>query len=250
MTLNIQCCTLTGVDDSTPPQDLVALSDEFPRVEWGFLYSPKRQGLPGRYPSVATLQRALLELPPQVNVALHVCGTGVHDLLAGEPVVEELVELVAARQGRVQLNFNQNKEPIDLRRLNVTLSWYPNLTFITQHNEANRGIWQALQDGGFANHAVLFDASGGRGLVPEQWPQPLPGVTCGYAGGLSSDNLTFHLDAIAALVGDRKTWIDMEGSLRLPDQEGIDWFNLARCRACLDAVQGWMSRQDAQCVMG
>lgn len=240
-------CTLTGVDDSVDLQELIRV--DRPIAEWGFLYSPKRQGLPGRYPSVALLQRAFHDLPPSVRVALHVCGNGVFDLLAGDRVASELVALVAQRHGRVQLNFNQEKQPIDLASLQRLIGAFPTLTVITQHNKANESIWSELAAGGHNNHAVLFDASGGRGVLETDWPQPLPGVRCGYAGGLGRDNLNEQLERIATIVGEQPVWVDMESSLRVKDAGGTDWLNLARCQDCLEITSARMLR-DASVAPG
>lgn len=225
-------CTLTGVDDATDLARLPSLSRDYPIVEWGFLYSPTRQGQPGRYPSVATLQRAFRDLPGDVRVALHVCGEGVADLLAREPVAHELMTLVAARGGRVQLNFSQTRNPVDLVALARFLDEFPKTSFITQHNTSNQDVWRALS--AHPNHAILFDASGGTGILPKQWPQPVSAAACGYAGGLGPDSLYRNLGNIAAAAGHRPFWIDMESRLRLKDGDGIDRFDLDRCRFCLE----------------
>lgn len=236
--MNLSHFTLTGVDESTDLWRLADLSARFPFVEWGFLYSPKRQGMPGRYPSVDTILRAFRELPPHVRVALHVCGQGVPDLLDGEPVVHELVTAVARRQGRIQLNFNQRRNQLDLARMGKWLAKHDGLTVITQHNAANAAVYEAFRDHG--NHAVLFDASGGQGLSPEVWPVPLLGVSCGYAGGLGPENLRQELDLINNVAAGHIIWVDMEGKLRTPDPAGVaDWFDLARCEACLYEVDAW-----------
>lgn len=94
-------CTLTGVDNRTELESIAALSEQYPFVEWGFLYSPKRQGQAGRYPSISFLRKAFKELPEQVNIALHVCGSGVPQLIDCEPIASELVQLVGLRGGRV-----------------------------------------------------------------------------------------------------------------------------------------------------
>lgn len=231
--MNLTHCTLTGVDDATDLTALADLSAEFPLVEWGFLYSPKRQGQPGRYPSIATLHRAIADLPPHVRIALHVCGNGVAGLLSDERIVTDLVEGVGARKGRIQLNFNHLHDPIDFGMLQVLLAWYPHTTFITQHNPANEAVSSTLKRNGFKNHAILFDTSGGRGVSPSHWPQPIPGMSCGYAGGLGPTNIAAQLESISVIVGDTPTWIDMEGALRTKDAAGDDWFNLDHCRACL-----------------
>lgn len=238
--MHLTHCTLTGVDAKTDLQELADLSAQYPIAEWGLLYSPKRQGQPGRYPSIAMLGKALAELPDHVRVALHVCGQGVPDLLAGEATVSGLVARVVGRGGRVQLNFNQTREPIDLAALRGILEANPALKVITQQNEANMSVWAALQ--GIGNHAVLFDSSGGRGILSGQWAHPLSGVSCGYAGGLGRDNLADQLEAIAVAAGPSSTWIDMEGSLRVQDADGHDWLSLEHCADCLEIASEHIPR--------
>lgn len=243
-TMNLTHCTLTGVDESTDLQKVVHLSVEFPLIEWGFLYSPKRQGQPGRYPSISMLRRSLANLPLVARCALHICGRGVSDLLEGEAVAIGLVDLVEARGGRVQLNFNHTKEPIDLQALWRLLLAHPSLTLITQHNEGNQNLWTELGAGFFVNHAALFDTSGGRGVLATEWPAPLP-ISCGYAGGLSGANLCAELSRIADKVGERDTWVDMEGSLRSHDAGGQDWLNLEACKHAIEAATLWYADQQA-----
>lgn len=236
----LTCCTLTGVDERTDLTAIHSLSAEFPFVEWGFLYSPTRQGQPGRYPSTQMLQNAFLHLPANVRVALHICGQGVTDLLARrDATIEELVELVAIRGGRVQLNFNLLDGRIQPSALRKHLVRHPGTTFITQHNAANAILatlmWQVR------THAILFDESAGRGMLPNGWSVAMPGKACGYAGGLGPDNLAEQLELIATAAGDCPFWLDMEGKLRTPDANTADWFDLAKARRCLEVVAAYQS---------
>lgn len=235
--LNLTHCTLTGVDETTSLDGIALLSKAFPLVEWGFLYSPKRQGQPGRYPSILMLAHAFQSLPSHVRVAMHVCGDGVHNLLAGQTNELQLLDLVVARGGRIQLNFNQLRKPVGLDSLVELIALYPATTFITQDNNANQGVWQFVAEHSLINHAVLFDGSGGQGIFCSEWPLPLP-ISCGYAGGLGPDNIDGELSRIAAVAGSRATWIDMEGKLRRANVDGIDWLDLNACKDCLTAVHG------------
>lgn len=228
----LELITLTGVDEHTSLPALEQMSELHPYVEWGFLYSPKRQGTPGRYPSIATLQQAFIKLPHHMKVALHVCGAGVPNLLQGESVVTQLVEMIGYRGGRVQLNFNAARieSKFTLDDVRIFLEKHPSINFITQHNDANVNVHQVLHD--LPNHSVLFDASGGRGLAPTGWSKPLEGVHCGYAGGLGPDNLATELLAIQSVAEASPYWVDMEGKLR--DQD--DRFDLERISSMLDAL--------------
>lgn len=245
MVLNLKSCTLTGADERTDAEQLERLSKRFPFVEWGFLYSPTRQGQPGRYPSIEHLKDTLRSLPAAIHVALHVCGDGVPNLLSGGSTERGLLDLVATRGGRIQLNFNQTRRPLDLEVLAKLLAAHPETVFITQHNAANHGVWTALGERGLPNHAVLFDGSGGRGIPCSEWPLPLP-IPCGYAGGLGPANIDAELKRIARVVEGRPTWIDMEGRLRRVDAQGTDWLDLSACEACLAKTQTLI----AECTLG
>lgn len=223
-------CTLNGVDEATPLVELAVVSDLYPYAEWGFLYSPGQQGMPGRFPSVERICRALRELPPYVQVALHVCHEGVTQLLDGESVVSGLVDQVCLRGGRVQLNFNAAESRVDLERLGRFMQARPDLTIITPGNEANARVQPALAH--LPNHAILFDSSCGRGVVPASWPRGTAAIACGYAGGLGPDTLGEQLPRIYDASGGVPFWIDMARRLR----DAYDRFSMHFARKCLEIV--------------
>lgn len=233
----MKICTLTGVDETTPLIELAVIADLYPHVEWGFLYSPKRAGTPGRYPSIERIERALTEVPKYVRIALHICGIGVPNLLEAEPVVARLVEQIAARGGRVQLNFNAADGEVNLDELRLIIESNPNISFITQHNPSNQRVTQHLL--ALPNHAVIFDASGGRGVIPTTWPAPFSSTPCGYAGGLGPETLETQLTLIQKAAGDADYWVDMEGKLR--DVHGR--FDLRAARNCLELTLASMASQ-------
>jgi len=235
--VSIKICTLTGVDETTPLIELAVIADLYPHVEWGFLYSPKRAGTPGRYPSMERIERALTEVPKYVRIALHICGIGVPHLLEGEPVVSRLVEEIASRGGRVQLNFNASNGEVNLDELRLIIESNANVNFITQHNLSNQRVTQHLL--GLPNHAVIFDASGGRGVIPPTWPAPFSSSPCGYAGGLGPETLDVQLKLIQKAAGDADYWVDMEGKLR----DVHDRFDLRAARNCLELTLANMASQ-------
>jgi hypothetical protein len=230
-------CSLTGIDEATPLVELAVVSDMYPYAEWGFLYSPKRQGTPGRYPSVARIQRAFKELPPYVRVALHVCGSGVSQLLGGEPVVSGLVEQVRTRGGRVQLNFDAAAGEVDLEQLRQFLLSRSDLMFITPHYESNKAVTQSLV--GVENHAIVFDSSPGRDASPQAWQPPIESTLCGYTGGLGPDNLAQQLPRIYDVAGKCEFWINLEGRLR----DEHDRFSMSYARKCLQIVSAEASER-------
>ncbi|HEX4584077.1 MAG TPA: hypothetical protein VH183_04555 [Burkholderiaceae bacterium] len=223
-------CTLTGIDETTPLVELAVVSDMYPYAEWAFLYSPKRLGTPGRYPSLGRIQRAFRELPRYVRVALHVCGSGVAELLDGEHVVRGLFEQVRTRDGRIQLNFDAGSGEVDLGRLREFMLACASVPFITQHNESNQSVTQALA--GVANHAILFDSSLGRGITPQAWRPATESVACGYAGGLGPENLGLQLPRIYDAAASTRFWISMESRLR----DENDRFSMSFARKCLEIV--------------
>ncbi len=230
--------TLTGADDSTPQEALWRLAktsdfdtDKQPEIEFGILYSASNQGI-GRYPSFEWIEKLTEKINAETGpgFALHVCGRAVRDFLAGSGHVSE----VASAFDRVQINFRS----IDFTLTEIAdcIRRNPSKTIITQHNEANRHLFQGLLNLG--NHAVLFDESGGRGKSPGTWDGSLVAVDCGYAGGLGPDNLAAELPKIHAAADGMPYWVDMEGKLR----NEHDQFDLKLAQQCL-AIAGRFYRE-------
>lgn len=236
--IDLTHCTLTGVDRWTDIDRLIALSRAHPVAEWGLLWSSKRQGEPGRYPSSNAIKGLLERLPAEVRVAVHYCGSAVHELIEGEALSSSIADLVAARAGRIQLNFNMQRTPIDVDQLRGLFARLPQVTFITQQNKANATLWQYLQ--GQPNHAVLFDESGGRGAESAELPSPLPLATQGYAGGFGPGNIAGHLTSLAGMLDGRSVWVDMESSLRTTDAAFGDMLDLSTCETVLKVAQSFV----------
>lgn len=230
-------CSLIGIDEATPLVELAVVSDMYPYAEWGFLYSPKRQGTPGRYPSIARIRRALKELPAYVRVALHVCESGIQQLLDGESVVSGLLDQVRTRTGRVQLNVEASGSEVEADRLRQFLLARPDVMFITPHNESTQALTRSLA--GVENHAVLFDSSPSRDVPPQEWQPPLPSVTCGYTGGLGPESLAQQLPRIYDAAGKAEFWIKVEGRLR----DEHDRFSMSNARKCLQIVSAEASER-------
>jgi hypothetical protein len=57
--MQLKCVTLTGADDSILPEDLVALSRDFPFVEFGILFCRTFQGRRPGFPSEDWLRRLI-----------------------------------------------------------------------------------------------------------------------------------------------------------------------------------------------
>lgn len=204
--------TFTGVDCSTDLKELAALSATYPFIEWGVLVSHDRASKEGRYPTVEQLAviNEFAGQNPSINFAYHLCGKSAAEfILQPEKFLYKNIK-------RVQLNIVAKK--FDAAKIASSINMYPHIQFITQYNHNNRELTLP----GVANHALLFDSSGGNGVSPKDWPEPIEGKFCGYAGGLGSDNILEQMLVIDAL--SNNYWIDMEQKLRVNDV-----FNLKEC---------------------
>jgi hypothetical protein len=212
--------TITGADDKVDPQALLALSREFPFVEWGILFSVKRVGTP-RYPSngwIGELQG--LADGNGVNLSAHLCGADARRLRDSDSWVP-----LRAFQ-RYQINGYESPVPRIVR-----LAAGPRVEFILQARDMGSLalVGQDARSIGYRSASVLFDPSGGRGIESSQWPVPPYLVRMGYAGGIKPENV---VDVIRDNIGqvDSPFWIDMESGVR----DANDQFDLARVRAVLE----------------
>lgn len=224
--MGLFACTLTGVDEKTDLGRLLDLSARFPFVEWGILISSS----PGaaRYPSpewVASWQAPSGPGAAGVHYAFHLCGRTVYDFLAGD----EAIRRFAYSADRIQLNFNHRRKPVDLIALTNEVQPASAPAIIIQEHAGNAGL-NACRLG--CRHQVVFDASGGRGKLADEWPKPLSGFIQGYAGGLAPENISQELPKIASVAGDVPFWVDMESGVR----DGNDVFDLDRCESVLAQV--------------
>lgn len=204
--------TITGIDERVSLGELFELQTEFPLVEWGVLFSVSRGGSP-RYPRTTWITDALLPTMNrhQLRCALHVCGRSA--------IRAALTGLSFVQFPRIQLNFSYPEYVDDIPTL-VNVVEHSTVEIITQYNEENKPLLSSL--GTCENHSILFDASGGNGIKPEGWhPYLTEPRWCGYAGGLSPDNLAEQLPLIEAASGGNSYWIDMESGVR-DNQDRLD----------------------------
>lgn len=211
--------TFTGVDDDTDPAGLVQLADDYP-VEFGLLFSPKRQGVEPRYPKLTTIEWLTEELP--LRWAAHLCGADARSVIYDDCCQHDAL---LTQFHRAQIN---TADPA--ANPGRIAGW-----------AARRNLRAILQcRDGFPRVAavdMLFDTSGGRGIYPNGgWPSAVNTTLCGYAGGLRPDNVA---QAVAAINGGAtRYWIDMESGVR----DERDRFSLEKCRAVCEAVYGSPAR--------
>lgn len=234
--MKLQACTLTGVDEWTDFERMGRLSQRYPFVEWGVLYSPGRQGQENRYPVMSGPRWAHLRASRRCRLALHVCGVGVSEVIGASPY---WLETWLSGIGRVQLNLRGDRFAAAdvvaaVRKLRAA---DPARRVIVQLNSVNRELCEELN--GVTGLEMLWDGSGGRGVLAKSWAQwgdpahaSVSQSPWGYAGGFGPKNLSEELPKIIKAAGGRPFWIDMEQNLRNEE----DCFDLARAEAVLDQV--------------
>jgi len=218
--------TFTGADEHTNVHGMLALAARYP-IEWGVLFSPKRQGT-GRYPPLETAWKFQAS-SPALRLSAHLCGQYATDTIdaGGLPLYRQAFDLsrFIKQCQRVQINTTRS----DLNVGEVS-QWGASMGV--------RVIYQSRDEHCFpADDRCdwLFDNSGGRGVSPGEWPRPEIGSPAihGYAGGLNQDNVARNVESIEWEAG-ANYWIDMESGVRDAD----DRFDLAKCEAICRAVYG------------
>lgn len=225
--MKLKCVTCSGTNEFTKIDDLFALYQEFPSVEFGIQVSGKKcSSGSARLAWLNNLKNQVLRKRKSLPLALHLNQDWVEGFCDGIKI-PELQELLSwtDRQGnpifqRVQLNFKigRNKAP-EIGRLESQMKKYPHLRFILSYNDANADLIGQI----YQRHQVvfdcLFDESFGEGVAPSQRHSPVfADVIQGYAGGLSPENVSSELQKIAELVPlDAVIFVDAEGKLKGDD---------------------------------
>lgn len=212
--------TFTGVDERTDIRRMAKLSAQYP-IEWGILFSPKRQGRENRYPAFRHIEW-ILDNAPSLRYAAHLCGQDARDVLERGKSAHD--ELLHAHFTRVQINTTGDVDTAALNEWANALS----LSVIVQCRDG-------FPDDG--NVEWLYDTSGGRGQLPGAWiaPRYANPRRVGFAGGLGPDNVADAVRQMTAGTGEGfRFWIDMESRVR----DERDWLSLTKCRAVCEAVYG------------
>jgi len=216
--MKCETVTITGADDSTDIATLVAWSKRFPFVEWGILVSATQEGS-ARFPSRAWIKEFSEAAHHNgLKVSAHLCGRWVRQLLIGELDWRAVPMVVLAAQ-RIQINTHAVVHAIS-PALFANLDLLHGRQVIFQDDGVNANHAPNLIGAGI-DAALLFDSSGGAGVLPASWPAQHPNVYCGYAGGIGPDNVVEQLEKIEA-VTTRPYWIDMERRVRVTDDSRLD----------------------------
>lgn len=221
--------TLTGADDSVTPEDLFKLSKRYPFVEWGILLSRNSVGQK-RFPSKKwldnlTKKRRFVER--EINFSAHLCGGYVREILKGNLgfIYNEITPATWRLFQRVQINTHGQLHEYTTDGIATFIETYYTKEFIFQYDDVNTGIFR--EAGKYMETSFLFDLSHGAGVLPEEWPEPIEGRQCGYAGGLGPDNVEEQIKMISKKVpANYELWIDMETKIR--DRNDTE-FSLKKC---------------------
>ena len=241
--------TVTGADDTTDIAELLAIAEQYPFVEFGILLSRKQMGA-ARFPSAkwldmlaqATLTR------PWIHMAGHICGSWVREILTGKFPKSEFVAIHRYFDllfDRFQLNTHAEPHSYDFESLQFLINNFAfgGQKFIIQNDGVNSELLK------LSMIQTLFDLSHGAGLLPSEWPKPIPGIECGYAGGLSPDNVVEQIQKIETIIGDNAIWIDAETHLRsnntnyqldAREEPHVNYFDLIKVRKFLEAAKPYV----------
>lgn len=227
--MKIDRVTITGADDTTDVHWMQDMTELFPFVEWGILVSETNMGCP-RFPSLEWIAKlspcasAITRGP--MSLSMHVCGKWVRQICKGR--WSEFLKFhsnVLGDYRRIQLNFHSYKHLVNEAFFQKAFihtkanDWQ----LIFQVDGVNNDLVKKAVHGGI-NAVPLFDLSGGAGIVPAKYEDPIWNVYNGYAGGLGPENVLSECDKISQVVGAgaEKIWIDMETRVRTPDDRKLD----------------------------
>ena len=217
--MKLRLITFTGADDETSQKEMSRISQEFNAVEWGILFGSEFGRF--RYPNLEWI----LNLPHGLNLSAHFCGKFAEMAMEGNLPLFSLENFK-----RIQLNLSN-------KALVKTLECQPLIEL------SERIPQDVILGGNFGNvkiqsnnFSILYDASGGNGISPKNWPVPETGMFVGFAGGLNPENLLEELERISEVAGDRQIWIDMESGVRSNNQ-----FDLDKVERCLKIAKPWMA---------
>ena len=229
-----------GADDKTNIDDMIALSQQCPRIEWGILFHPDKQSIP-RYPSqsfVDTLCQKFSQLP-SYNLAAHLCGDHVETLLKGDAAF--VIKLFLAGFNRIQINATVENgvdlerllldKECSMERLHDVIKATPYLDWIFQSNNQTSALVEEFS-GSHPNVFVLHDASCGTGTTIEDFPMIQNCILQGYAGGIGVHNVVTIVKKLNNTMRDGQYWIDMESKLR----NDSDMFQIKTCQQIVKLV--------------
>ena len=245
--------------------EIVRLGKISPRVEIAVQAHPSKMsyGMP-RNEWFNELLKYVIQDQIDMNLAVHVNCEWCDEICRTGDIPQELRPFFHERKfanwpviKRWQLNMPKSTaKNINVRALKKFFDIYYEHDFIVQYNDNTQDAVRKLHDA-HARFSILYDASGGRGIMPTAWAAPVyNNVSQGYSGGLSPENIEDNLNKIAtvatkpsaqydkdnhvqyAWVERSDIWIDAEGKLKKDDK-----FDIARARQYIVNAENWLAKQ-------
>lgn len=253
----LKMVTVTGADDSVKPSDLAAVAAEYPFVEFGILFrgaENRTKDYPvisgkSRFPSFDWLMGMLKisESQPHLDLSCHLCGQAARDFLEG--VFLAAPQPINLHFRRAQINTHGIVHDFDVRRLRETVRRMTlnSQQVIFQYDGVNTGamlscVGRHVHDAyEKLDIASLYDLFHWGRCPAERWSHPLAktAIPCGFAGGLSPENVASQIEKIQIVMGGADFWIDAETHLRSDDDSRFD---LAKVRRFLEAAKPYVQR--------
>jgi hypothetical protein len=221
--------TITGADDNVAHEDLIGLSQDYPFVEWGILFSASQNKQP-RYPSKNWRLAFYGAMNASVNISAHLCGSVVADRLDTCDSMHTEVEMFYPR-----VQFNRLDE-YNVDRI-LHYSKVSGTNVIIPSNNKTKELASSFKEKGHIS--LLFDTSGGRGIYTfdKVWPDHNKDYfRCGYAGGISDVNIDSTMEALVKRYEEEPFWIDIESGAR----DDKNQFSLARVERILKRAKEYI----------
>ncbi len=246
--MNIEYITCSDMREHNDIDEIISLGKKYPMAEFAIQAHPSKFSpyMP-RYVWFDTLAHAARV--NKMNLAMHVNAEYRTELCRGN-IPYHLHRLWEIQRndgthviGRVQININGGNDKFKFYADKVAdiIRAYPDIKFIFQYAPVQKKRIQRLDKQGVP-FALLYDVSGGEGKLSRgSWGGIiLSGHQTGYAGGLSPDNVVENLDYINTLLPkDCITWIDAEGKLKSPDDNGKKLFDTALAEKYIERAYQW-----------
>jgi len=265
--MNLRYITCSDPREFNDIHDIVKLAMISKRVEIAVQAHPSKMspGMP-RNEWFRELLDFVIRDKYDINLAVHVNQEWCDYICRKGKIPFELKEFFASCHNgdcykpviaRWQLNVPaKTANNMNIRALKQLLNSNLGKKFIIQYNNNTSDVVHSLYRAR-AQFSVLYDASGGRGISPQSWAEPVfSGRPQGYSGGLSPENIATNLDKISR-VANRSIplydahdnivicyaprddiWIDAEGKLKTDNK-----FDVARARQYILNAENWLQHQ-------
>lgn len=219
--MKLKTVTFTGADNTTNPDRLAELSQEYPFVEWGFLLSMAKSGESPRYPS---LPKLFDFSSVEGEKAVHLCGwlarKAAGNVAFSYPLQTALTLLPGVN--RIQINVGRTIHDFPYAVQNLSeQAMRAGVATILQSYSFTIPEMEAAMTKDYPGVVFLHDNSGGK-AIDGDFQKPVNNDYVGFAGGITPENVEGNIHQVYDLGGDNDFWIDIESGVRTNDQLDLD----------------------------